>query len=360
MHIEFGSHRYSETRNDNSKASDHIGNPPGNTHAAKLSPSWRGLTVKILCDGGLDPSAVGPFNHFMTGNVKDRLKMRAELVENWLRNRFSQYDGEGPAIARLGTAIAHGALGGGKRLRPFLVMEAAEMLRSEAGAEALPAACAIEMIHCYSLIHDDLPAMDDADTRRGRPSVHVAFDEAIAVLAGDGLLTDAFTVLTEGPYEPHVSSCLVHTLSLAAGTFGMVGGQMMDLFPDGVSEKSIIDIQRRKTGALIEAAAVMGGQVAQANDEDLTALKEYARAIGLAFQIVDDVLDVTQSAEAIGKPVGADDAAGKATFVSLLGVDGAKERVNGLTTYAHNALDRFGDRATCLRDLADSLSVRTT
>ncbi|MEM9233813.1 MAG: polyprenyl synthetase family protein, partial [Pseudomonadota bacterium] len=249
---------------------------------------------------------------------------------------------------------------GGKRLRPFLVIETAALYGVEQD-QALPAAAAIEMIHSYSLIHDDLPAMDDADTRRGQPSVHKAYDDAIAILAGDGLLTDAFTVLTaSGVYTPDIATALVQELSKGAGSAGMVGGQMMDLYPGELTEAEIAGIQRRKTGALIEAGAVMGGIVGGAADEDLLRLRAYAAALGEAFQVVDDILDVTQSAEQLGKPAGADDEAGKATYVSLLGLKGARERVGVLTARAEAALKPFGEKAGVLKDLARMLAERSS
>ncbi|MEM6650240.1 MAG: polyprenyl synthetase family protein, partial [Pseudomonadota bacterium] len=205
----------------------------------------------------------------------------------------------------------------------------------------------------------DLPAMDDADTRRGQPSVHKAFDEAIAILAGDALLTDAFALLTQGDYTGQVAMELVHTLATGAGSDGMVGGQMIDLYPVGMTEVEIIAIQRRKTGALIEAATEMGAILGRATEEEKTDLRHYAAALGLAFQIVDDVLDVTQTADVLGKPAGADEEAGKATFVSLLGLDGAQERILQLTENACQCLEGFGDKGTTLKALAQDLAART-
>ncbi|MEM9421208.1 MAG: polyprenyl synthetase family protein [Pseudomonadota bacterium] len=293
----------------------------------------------------------------MSKLLKDSLNARAELVEKALSERLSQSPAEEP-LRTLEVAVKYGALGRGKRIRPFLLIEAATLVGASA-TMAMPAACAIEMVHAYSLIHDDLPAMDDSDERRGQPSVHKAFDEAIAILAGDGLLTDAFAVLTDGTYPPNVAAELVHSLALAAGSQGMVGGQMMDLYPPDMSEEAIIAIQERKTGALIEAAVQMGGIVGGADTATCIALKRYAQAVGLAFQIVDDVLDVTQPAEVLGKPAGADDAAGKATFVSLLGLEGARGRITKLTEEAHDALAPFGDRAALLKELATNLAERT-
>lgn len=296
----------------------------------------------------------------MGSNITELLTLRAQSVSSALSERVLAEKSGQPALLRLHDAMAHGALGGGKRLRPFLVIESAGLFGVEEG-QALPAAVAIEMIHCYSLIHDDLPAMDDADTRRGQPSVHKAYDEAIAILAGDGLLTDAFTVLSEeGAFAPDVAVALVCELSLGAGSAGMVGGQMMDLYPGELTEAEIAAIQKRKTGALIEAAAVMGGIIGRAETDALSRLRSFAAALGEAFQVVDDILDVTQSAEALGKPAGADDEAGKATYVSLLGLEGARQRVSLLTKKADDALEAFGERAGTLRDLTHMLAERSS
>lgn len=294
----------------------------------------------------------------MTDNITDLLRLRAHKVTESLTAHFGAGESASPALVRLNDAMKHGALGGGKRLRPFLVFECAG-LYGVSEDNAMPAALAIEMIHCYSLIHDDLPAMDDADTRRGQPSVHKAFDDAIAILAGDGLLTDAFTIITApGVYEPDVATALVLELSRGAGSAGMVGGQMMDLYPGELTEDEIVGIQKRKTGALIEAAAVMGGLMGRASENELNSLRNYAMSLGEAFQVVDDILDVTRSAEELGKPAGADDDAGKATFVSLLGLDGAQKRVSDLTSQAEQALAPWGEEGGTLINLARMLTGR--
>lgn len=297
----------------------------------------------------------------MASPLRDLLRNRARAVEAFLEASLqpAREDAAVPALVRLADAEAHGALAGGKRLRPFLVIEAAALC-GERQEAALPAAAAIEMVHSYSLVHDDLPAMDDADTRRGKPSVHKAYDEAIAILAGDGLLTDAFAVLTRpGTYAPEIASRLVYELAIGAGSTGMVGGQMMDLYPGDLCEDEIVGIQRRKTGALIEAAVVMGGIVGRAHDADIDRLRTYAATLGEAFQIVDDILDETASAADLGKPAGADAAMGKATFVSFLGLDGARTRVAALTDAAEAAVAPFGPSSNMLRALARDLADRT-
>jgi farnesyl diphosphate synthase len=251
--------------------------------------------------------------------------------------------------------MRYSCLGGGKRLRPLLVISSAGLFDvPESGA--LRTAAAIEMIHCYSLVHDDLPAMDDADLRRGRPSVHRAFDEATAILAGDGLLTEAFAVLADArtAENPQVRSELVAALAEAAGPAGMVGGQMIDLSEErgGLDLAGITELQRLKTGAIIGFSCAAGGILGQASPEDRAALDGYADDLGLAFQIVDDLLDTESSTEDLGKPAGQDAAAGKATFVGLLGAEAARERARDLIGSAEGRLERFGDRASVLRQIA--------
>src|SRR5438874_10687586 len=244
--------------------------------------------------------------------------------------------------ARVYEAMRYSVLAPGKRLRPLLVL-ASSQLFGVAQRSALQVAAAIEMVHAYSLIHDDLPAMDNSDLRRGRPTCHKEFDDATAVLAGDGLLTMAFEVLshpdTHG--DPAVRCELVSELATAAGTAGMVGGQMIDL----IAERQRLDIgaitrlQRMKTGALIAFSCEAGAILAKAPGEARIALRGYAHDLGLAFQIADDLLDVEGSAAETGKPVGADAAAGKATFVSILGVERARAQAELLINQAMAHLD---------------------
>ncbi len=257
--------------------------------------------------------------------------------------------------ARVYEAMRYSALAPAKRLRPLLVLAGARLF-GVARLSALQVAAAVEMVHAYSLIHDDLPAMDNSDLRRGRPSCHRQFDEATAVLAGDGLLTMAFEVLahpdTHG--DPAVRCELVSALATAAGTAGMVGGQMIDL----IAERQPLDIdatirlQRMKTGALIAFACEAGAILAKTASEPRTAMRGYAHDLGLAFQIADDLLDVEGSAAETGKPVGADAAAGKATFVSILGVERARAQAGLLVDQAVAHLDLFEERAELLRQVA--------
>ena len=257
--------------------------------------------------------------------------------------------------ARVYEAMRYSALSPGKRLRPLLVLASAQLF-GVARRSALQVAAAIEMVHAYSLIHDDLPAMDNSDLRRGRPTSHKQFDEATAVLAGDGLLTMAFEVLADPDThgDPAVRIELVSALAGAAGAAGMVGGQMIDL----IAEKQPLDIgaitrlQRMKTGALIAFSCEAGAILAKAAAELRLALRGYAHDLGLAFQIADDLLDIEGSSAETGKPVGADAAAGKATFVSILGIERARAQAELLIKQAVAHLDLFEERAELLRQVA--------
>jgi farnesyl diphosphate synthase len=257
--------------------------------------------------------------------------------------------------ARVYEAMRYSVLAPGKRLRPLLVL-AGSRLFGIARSSALQVAASVEMVHAYSLIHDDLPAMDNSDLRRGRPTCHKRFDEATAVLAGDGLLTMAFEVLAhpDAHGDPAVRCELVVALAGAAGPAGMVGGQMIDLIAETqpLELGAITRLQRMKTGALIAFACEASAILAKASGERRTALRGYAHDLGLAFQIADDLLDVEGSASETGKPVGADAAAGKATFVSILGVERARAQAELLVNQSVAHLDLFGQRAELLRQVA--------
>lgn len=256
---------------------------------------------------------------------------------------------------RVVEAMRYATLDGGKRLRPFLLCASADLF-GVPRARALRAAAAIEMVHCYSLVHDDLPAMDDDDLRRGRPTVHKKFDEATAILAGDALLTESFTVLADLATHPDgaVRVKLVAELAAASGAKGMVGGQMIDLLAGGLSleQDGLTRLQNMKTGCLIAASCRLGAILGDAGDRDCYALAAYGIAMGLAFQIADDVLDVESSAAVTGKATGKDAAAGKATFVSRLGLEGAKTYARELAETAARHLAIFGERAGVLRQAA--------
>ena len=264
-----------------------------------------------------------------------------------------------PAVdERLEAAMRHGLLVGGKRLRPLLVYLAGQALGASDDALDAPAA-AIELIHAYSLIHDDLPAMDDDDLRRGQPTVHKAFDEATAILAGDALQALAFEVLASRPY-PRLGQ-LVTTLAVASGRDGMVAGQALDLAAVGghPDADAMAHMHAHKTGALIVAAVRLGGLVAvEEDDPRLAALIRYARAIGLAFQIHDDILDVTGDTATLGKISGADAARAKPTYPSLLGLSGAQRKANTLIDEAIAALAPLGEQAAPLADLAHYMIER--
>lgn len=262
--------------------------------------------------------------------------------------------------ATIHRAMRYSLLAGGKRLRPLLCCAAAEACGGSV-RDALPAACAVELIHAYSLIHDDLPCMDDDDLRRGRPTSHVVFGEGLAVLAGDALLTQAFAVLaTARPVRRHSVADLVRVLSRASGSLGLIAGQVADLEAEGrkPSESALYYIHAAKTGMLLRASLRLGGMCAGATDARLAALDRFGFALGLAFQIQDDVLDVTQSAQALGKTAGKDAASGKMTFPALYGLDGAVRLSGHWTGKAMEALKPLGNTGGILRELAELLSHR--
>jgi farnesyl diphosphate synthase len=270
---------------------------------------------------------------------------------------------EGPE-ARVVEAMRYSALAPGKRLRPFLVLASAQLF-SVSRRSALQAAAAVELVHAYSLVHDDLPAMDNSDLRRGRPTCHKQFDEATAILAGDGLLTYAFEVLAQPDThgDPAVRCELVTALAQAAGAAGMVGGQMIDLLAENdptLDIGAITRLQRLKTGALIAFSCEAGAILGKAGREQRHALRGYAHDLGLAFQIADDLLDIEGSAAETGKPVGSDAAAGKATFVTILGLERARAQAAALIGQAVSHLDLFEKKADLLRQAADFVINRRT
>jgi len=290
---------------------------------------------------------------------------RAAAVEVLLRRLLDDrpLSGEIARPDRLMAAMRHGVLNGGKRLRPLLVMESAALFSAD-GEAALRVAAALECVHCYSLIHDDLPAMDDDDLRRGQPTVHKAFDEATAILAGDALLTLAFDIVageaTVLPAERRAA--LVLALARAAGAGGMVGGQKLDLEAEQTppDEVGIITLQAMKTGALIRFACEAGAIIAGAAAEDRERLAEFGSAIGLAFQLADDLLDLTADASQMGKATGKDAAAGKGTLVALHGANWARSQLHGLVGQAHALLDPFGDQAALLKQAATFIATRNS
>lgn len=290
---------------------------------------------------------------------------RAAAVEVLLRRLLDDrpLSGEIARPDRLMAAMRHGVLNGGKRLRPFLVMESAALFSAD-GEAALRVAAALECVHCYSLIHDDLPAMDDDDLRRGQPTVHRAFDEATAILAGDALLTLAFDIIAgEATILPaERRAALVLALARAAGAGGMVGGQKLDLEAEHTppDEAGVIRLQAMKTGALIRFACEAGAVIAGAAAEDRERLAEFGSAIGLAFQLADDLLDLTADASQMGKATGKDAAAGKGTLVALHGANWARSQLHGLVGQAHALLDPYGDKAALLKKAATFVATRNS
>jgi len=286
-------------------------------------------------------------------NFENALKRTAAEVDRLLDQILSLDTTRAPRVVE---AMRYASIGQGKRIRPFFVTESARILDVPA-ERALRTGVALECVHCYSLVHDDLPAMDDDDLRRGKPTCHKAFDEATAILAGDGLLTLAFDILADPLThpDPKVRVELIANLARAAGHAGMVGGQMLDLEAEQQSASDlehIVLMQGMKTGALFRYSLEAGAILAEAAPADRAALVIFADRIGLAFQIADDVLDVESTPEKLGKATQKDRSAGKATFIDHLGLDGAKARANTLTDEAIAALDRFGDRSTLLAEAA--------
>jgi farnesyl diphosphate synthase len=294
---------------------------------------------------------------------QDKLALNATEVERALDTLLAvqPLSGPGEPPARLIEAMRHGTLAGGKRLRPFLLRETAQILGRSAEA-SLAAAVSVELIHCYSLIHDDLPAMDDDDLRRGRPTVHKAYDDATAILAGDALLTLAFGHLAEhgAPGDGATTTRLVVELAAGAGAGGMVGGQMRDIEAEGsrLNETAIARMQAMKTGALIRAAVRMGAILGGADNDTLGHLTAFAEAAGRAFQLADDLLDVTASPDAVGKATGKDADAGKQTLVARVGVETARRHLGTIVHDAITALTPFGPEADTLRETARYFAMR--
>lgn len=280
------------------------------------------------------------------------LRKSAEAVNLTLERLLEMHDDPETELIE---AMRYAVLDGGKRIRPFLTVSSADLFNVET-ERSLRVAAAIEMVHCYSLVHDDLPAMDDDELRRGQPTCHVKYGEATAILAGDALLTRAFEVLADDKThpDPHVRSDLVMALSKAAGPAGMVGGQMLDLIAEesDLNMPEITRLQRMKTGMLIAVSCEAGAILGKATQGASHALHAYAHDLGLAFQIADDLLDVEGDEKTVGKMTGKDEEAGKATFVSLLGVERAREQAQMLVAQACEHLDLFGEKADSLKNMA--------
>jgi farnesyl diphosphate synthase len=304
------------------------------------------------------------------GSFQDHLNQIAKDTEGLL----DQLLAAGPVRYELGRpqrlleAMRYASLGAGKRFRPFLVVESAALF-GVPRPQALAVGAALECVHCYSLVHDDLPAMDNDELRRGRPTVHKAFDEATAILAGDGLLTFAFDILSRPETHPNpaVRVDLVAALARASGLGGMAGGQMLDLAAEGrfdggrvqrLGETEVVTLQAMKTGALLSFACRSGGILGEAPQSKRDALDRYGSAVGRAFQIADDLLDVEGDPALVGKQTGKDADAGKATMVGILGIDGARARLRMLVAEAASALAPFGAAGSILIDAARFVAER--
>ena len=289
------------------------------------------------------------------------LERTAWAVEQRLGELLAAGETTPPGGAELGEAMRYAALGGGKRLRPFLLIQSARLFDVPED-QALDAACALECVHCYSLVHDDLPAMDDDAVRRGRPTLHVAFDEATAILAGDSLLTLAFEIISapETHGDAAIRAELLYLLAKASGWRGMALGQALDLSAERrpFSPEETAAMQALKTGALFRFACEAGAVLGRADQRGRDALKSYASAFGQAFQLADDLLDAQGDAEAMGKAAAKDADRGKATLVALLGLEGAKAKLAGLVAEAEQALKPFGGKAEMLVDAARFVAER--
>jgi geranylgeranyl diphosphate synthase, type II len=298
---------------------------------------------------------------FSSFNLSAYLKLQKTIIENRLSQSLQSF----PKNSRITDAVDHSLMSGGKRLRPILCIAAAEAVSAHGSAvdSVLPVACALEMIHTYSLIHDDLPAMDNDEQRRGKPTCHVAFDEATAILAGDALLTMAFETLSSTAYKkenPDRWLKVIEIIARSSGVHGMVEGQMQDISSEGnnLSLESLKKMHHLKTGALIEASVCSGAILSGAQEHQLDHLKTYAQNIGLAFQVVDDILNVEGDPDLLGKAVGTDKQKNKNTYPSLLGLSESKDFGKKLVEIALQALDNFDNKSDPLRAIAKYIIER--
>ena len=290
-------------------------------------------------------------------DLKQYLEARRLTVEEALEVALPQ---QGGPETRVVEAMRYSLFAGGKRLRPILCLAASEAVGGDLKA-AMPAGCALEMIHTYSLIHDDLPAMDDDDLRRGKPTNHKVFGEAIAILAGDGLLTEAFVLLSDyNSLLPERAVQVIGVIAEAASYRGMVGGQVVDILSQNkrADLETVQQMHSRKTAALIAAATESGALAGKGSEAQVAALARYGRAIGLAFQIADDILDIEGDTELLGKTTGADEARGKVTYPAAVGLERSRQAANEMVNDALAALEGFDDRANPLRSLANYIITR--
>jgi farnesyl diphosphate synthase len=304
----------------------------------------------------------------MSDTLNQKLQTTGQTISTVLKSAIDAEAGTGAPQSLL-DAMSYATLNGGKRLRPFLLVETAALFgRSDAGV--LRAAAALECIHSYSLVHDDLPALDNDDLRRGQKTTHIAFDEETAILVGDALQTLAFALLTDARVhtDPAIRLKLVSGLARAAGASGMVGGQMLDIAAEGrhgkpspvQSEHSIKTMQAMKTGALLRFACTAGARLADCSTDDLARLEKFGNVIGLAFQLADDILDRTGTAADLGKEAGKDAAAGKATLVDFMGLEAAKAHLANQIDEADALLAPYGNRADTLKQTASFIASRTS
>jgi geranylgeranyl diphosphate synthase type II len=293
-------------------------------------------------------------------DLKAYLKQKAALVDEAIVRYLPAPD---TMPAKLHQAMRYSVMAGGKRVRPVLMLAACAAVGGDE-KNALPAACAMEMIHTYSLIHDDLPAMDDDDFRRGRPTSHKVYGEATAILAGDALLTEAFNLLSDSrsnsDVPPEVLLRVCNTIARCAGSMGMVGGQVVDMESEGkeIDFPTLEYIHTHKTGALILAAIQSGALIGGADERTFDALTRYGGAVGLAFQVADDILDVVGDSQALGKSAGSDEARGKNTYPALIGLDASRSRARDLVNVAHQAIESLGEAAEPLRAIASYIIER--
>ncbi|MCI5604738.1 MAG: polyprenyl synthetase family protein [Clostridia bacterium] len=289
--------------------------------------------------------------------MKNELKDRIKIIDNALEKFLPEKDNSQSVIYR---AMRYSVFAGGKRLRPILMTEVCRMCGGILD-DVMPFACAMEMIHTYSLIHDDLPAMDNDDMRRGMPTNHIKFGEATAILAGDALLNKAFETVSEYGKDVPNAMRAISILALSSGTEGMIGGQVVDIESEGkdIDIDKLRYIHLLKTGAIIRSSCVVGAVVAGADDDEIKAVDEFASNLGVAFQIRDDILDVTGNAQELGKPIGSDEKSGKNTYVKLLGLEKSEELVEKYSKKAIDALCIFGERAEFLKRLTDYLINRS-
>ena len=288
-------------------------------------------------------------------DLKAYLKDKIMLVDAALEKYLPREEERPGSIHK---AMRYSIFAGGKRVRPVLMLAACEAVGGQINT-VMPAACAMEMIHTYSLIHDDLPAMDDDDFRRGRPTNHKVFGDAIAILAGDGLLTEAFKLMSDSRFatdcDPAARLAVIHEIATCAGTYGMVGGQVVDMESEGKPDMDLPTVQNihiHTTGALIKASVVAGALLGGADERQLAAIRRYGEAAGLAFQIADDILDIEGTTEEIGKDAGSDQARGKATYPAVMGLAAAKQEAQAMMDEAMLALEPFGGAAEPLRQIA--------